>query len=149
MEAVICGFMYMIVLTAGGMSSRADRIVMPRAKSPEEIQCRRPGSYRPAHIPQPSSICPETVSAPRKESSCGPCRTGALRTWLHALFPLSGHQQWVKSDPSKARKVHLTLLLGLCSLGICFLPFSLCKLARAEKCPLIYSPWQSPSWKHF
>lgn len=44
MEAVICGFMYMIVLTAGGMSSRMDRIVMPRAKPSEELQCRGPAA---------------------------------------------------------------------------------------------------------
>lgn len=30
----------MIGLTAGGMSSRVDRMVMPRAKPPEELQCR-------------------------------------------------------------------------------------------------------------
>lgn len=37
-QAVLCELMYMRVLTARGMSSRMDRIVMPRAKPPEELQ---------------------------------------------------------------------------------------------------------------
>lgn len=37
-QAVLCRFMYMIVLIARGMSSRVDRIVMLKAKPPEELQ---------------------------------------------------------------------------------------------------------------
>lgn len=146
MEAVICGFMYMIVLTAGGMSSRADRIVMPRAKPPEELQCRKPGSPRPAHIPQPSSMWPETASAPRKEGSCRPCRTGTPRTRLHA-FPCSGHQQWVKPDSPQARKALWSSAPG--ALFHRHFVFCLLLTADTEMCPHMYSPLQRPSWKHF